>query len=76
MQLLGDLRAVICLSLSDIGEINTLITSSMIDGLKLDIVFGGDYKVHVCTCACICMCKLNFVSFYSVSTPCYGMNEA
>ena len=71
MQLLGDLRAIICLSLSDIvGEINTLITSSMIDGLKLDIVFGGDYKVHVCRCACIC--TLNFVSFYSVSTSCYG----
>ena len=37
-------------SLSDVtGEVNTLATSESptVDGLKVDIVFGGDYKVHV-----------------------------
>ena len=39
-------------SLSDIiGEINTLATSksSTVDGLKIDAVFGGDYKVYLST---------------------------
>lgn len=35
-------------SLSDVvGEVNSLITTPLVDGLKLDIVFGGDYKVGV-----------------------------
>ena len=39
-------------SLSDvIGEINTLATSKSptVDGLKIDVVFGGDYKVYLST---------------------------
>lgn len=35
-------------SLSDVvGEVNSLIATPLVDGLKLDIVFGGDYKVGV-----------------------------
>ena len=34
-------------SLSDVGEVNSLIITPLVDGLKLDIVFGGDYEVGV-----------------------------
>ena len=33
-------------SLSDVGEVNSLIGTPLVDGLKLDM-FGGDYKVGV-----------------------------
>ena len=59
-------------SLSDvIGEINTLATSESptVDGLKIDVVFGGDYKVrlsasmynHTSTCTGIFIDKYDLI---------------
>ena len=44
-QLVGALSVVI-------GEINSLVTSeslAVLPGVKVEVVLGGDYKVHVCS---------------------------
>ena len=58
-------------SLSDIiSKINTLITSSSIDGLKLDIVFDGDYNVSMNALHIYILVRQ--FCLLSVSAPCYG----